>query len=59
MQRVRALLWFEEAFQQPLRVEDFHSEFWTIAETLFALRHVEKLLEPGETRSHRVGIDTH
>src|SRR5262249_28939062 len=41
-QRVRALLWLEEAFRSPLRAEDFHGEFWTMAETLFALRHVAK-----------------
>ena len=42
-QRARALLWLEEAFKKPLRAEDFHSEFWTIAETLFALRQVQGL----------------
>ena len=46
-QRVRALLWLEEAFRSPLRAEDFHGEFWTMAETLFALRHVRALMAPG------------
>src|SRR5262249_41926919 len=45
-QRARALLWPEEALQKPLRVEDFRAEFWTMAETLMALRHVEALLGP-------------
>jgi hypothetical protein len=47
MQRARALLWLEEAFKTPLRPEDFRSEFWTMAETLFALRHVQGLTAPG------------
>jgi hypothetical protein len=45
-QRVRALLWLETAFSKPRRAEDFHAEFWTMAETLLALRHVQALLGP-------------
>jgi len=50
-QRARALLWLEEAFAKPLRAEDFRSEHWTMAETLWALRHVQALLgpKPGQT----------
>jgi hypothetical protein len=44
-QRARALLWLEEAFKRPLRQEDFRTEFWTMAETLFALRQVQGRLE--------------
>jgi hypothetical protein len=44
-QRTRAMLWIEQAFKRPLRPEDIHSEYWTIAETLFALREVQALLE--------------
>jgi hypothetical protein len=44
-QRTRAMLWIEEAFKKPLRAEDLHSEYWTIAETLFALRYVQGLLD--------------
>jgi hypothetical protein len=43
-QRARALLWLEEAFKNPLRQEDFRAEFWTMAETLFALRQVQGLI---------------
>jgi hypothetical protein len=43
-QRARALLWLEDAFKSPMRQEDFHSEFWTMAETLFALRQVQGLI---------------
>jgi hypothetical protein len=46
-QRARALLWLEDAFQDPLQVEDFRGEFWTMAETLFALRQVRALMTPG------------
>jgi hypothetical protein len=45
-QRARALLWLEDAFKSPMRQEDFHAEFWTMAETLFALRQVEGLIGP-------------
>jgi hypothetical protein len=45
-ERVRALLWLEEAFQNPRRVEDFGPEYWTMAETLFALREVQQQLAP-------------
>lgn len=44
-QRARALLWIESAFKRPLRAEDFHSEHWIMAETLFVLRHAKALLE--------------
>jgi hypothetical protein len=43
-ERARALLWLEDAFKSPLREEDFHKEFWTMAETLFALRQVQGLI---------------
>ncbi len=43
-QRARALLWLEDAFKSPMKVEDFRSEFWTMSETLFALRHVQPRL---------------
>jgi hypothetical protein len=43
-QRARALLWLEEAFKSPMREEDFHKEYWTMAETLFALRQVQGLI---------------
>ena len=39
-QKARAALWIEEALQRPLTPAGLHNEHWTIAETLFALRHV-------------------
>jgi hypothetical protein len=45
-QRARALVWLEQALKTPLRPADFRNEFWTMAETLFALRQVQDLLEP-------------
>src|SRR5262249_46951423 len=45
-QRARALVWLEQALKTPLRPADFRNEFWTMAETLFALRQVQGLLEP-------------
>jgi hypothetical protein len=45
-QRARALVWLEQAFKTPLRPADFRNEFWTMAETLFALRQVQGLLDP-------------
>jgi hypothetical protein len=53
-QRVGALLWLEEAFQSPLRAEDFHAEFWTTAETLLALRDVQALVAPGGSQPPNV-----
>ncbi len=50
-QRARALLWIEEALRSPLRVEDFHTEFWTMAEMLFALGHVQTQLDAKAVRS--------
>jgi hypothetical protein len=52
-QRVRAVLWIEEAFKRPLQPEDLHSEYWTIAETLFALRHVEARLRAAAAQNSR------
>jgi conflict system STAND superfamily ATPase len=46
LQRTRALIWLEQAFQSPMRLEDFRAEFWTMAETLFALRQAQALLDP-------------
>jgi Novel STAND NTPase 1 len=45
-ERARALLWLEQALQAPRRAEEFRNEFWTMAETLFALRYVQPLLDP-------------
>jgi len=44
-QRARAVQWVEEAFKAPLRPEDVNFEYWTMAEILFALRHVEAELD--------------
>jgi hypothetical protein len=44
-QRARAALWVEEAFKHPLTAETLHSEYWTIAEVLFALRDVQAKLD--------------
>src|SRR5262249_29139520 len=46
LQRARALLWLERAFNSPMRLEDFRAEYWTMAETLFALRQAQSLLDP-------------
>jgi AAA ATPase domain len=45
VQKARAALWIEEAFRKPLTPSDMHNEHWTIAETLFALRHVRSVLQ--------------
>ena len=45
VQRARATLWIEEALRRRCRPADIHTEYWTIAETLFALRHVRAVLE--------------
>ena len=45
MQKARAALWIEEALRRPLTPADLRNEHWTIAETLFALRHVRSVLE--------------
>jgi hypothetical protein len=52
-QRTRAVLWIEQAFKRPLRPEDLHSEYWTMAETLFALRYVEAILHSGSAQKPR------
>ena len=44
-QKARAALWIEEALRRPLTPADLRNEHWTIAETLFALRHVRSVLE--------------
>jgi hypothetical protein len=51
LQRARATLWVEEAFRRPLRPPDLHNEHWTIAETLFALRRVQAIVETRGSRS--------
>ncbi|MGH8130483.1 MAG: hypothetical protein ACRES3_06485, partial [Steroidobacteraceae bacterium] len=51
--RARAVLWMEEAFKRPLHAEDFHSEYWTIAETVFALRDVEAKLNANSAQNSR------
>ena len=45
-QRARALVWLEQAFRLPRRADEFRGEFWTMAETLFALRYVQRRLDP-------------
>ena len=50
-QRARALLWIEEALGAPLRIEDFHNEFWTMSEILFALGHAQAHLDGKSARS--------
>jgi hypothetical protein len=45
-QRARGLVWLERAFKLPRRADEFRGEYWTMAETLFALRDVQRLLEP-------------
>lgn len=42
--KARALLWLEEALNRAPTAEDLHSEVWTSAEVLFALRHVQSTL---------------
>ena len=49
-QRARALLWIEEALGAPLRIADFHNEFWTMSEILFALGDVQAKLDPKGSR---------
>jgi hypothetical protein len=44
-QKARAVLWIEEALRRPMSPADLRNEHWTIAETLFALRHVRSVLE--------------
>ena len=45
MQKARAALWIEEALTRPLRPADLRNEHWTIAETLFALRYVQSVID--------------
>jgi hypothetical protein len=55
MQKARATLWIEEALRRPLLPADLRNEHWTIAETLFALRHVRSVLEGTLARPTSVG----
>jgi hypothetical protein len=63
-QRARAWLWLEQAFARPLAVEDFvpekstNPEYWTIAETLFALRHVAAQLNADPAQNSRNRLST-
>ena len=63
-QRARAWLWIERAFERALAVEDFvptnatTAEYWTIAETLFALRHVEAQLDAATDQNSRNRLST-
>jgi hypothetical protein len=50
VQKARAALWIEEALRRPLTPSDMRNEHWTIAETLFALRHVRSVLEGASGR---------
>lgn len=43
-QRVRALLWIEEALKRAPTPDDLRKEIWTSAEILFSLRHVQSVL---------------
>jgi hypothetical protein len=43
--RARAALWLEEALSKPVTPETLHSEYWTIAEVLLALREVQAALD--------------
>jgi hypothetical protein len=45
LERTSGLRWIDEALKTPFFPGDFHSEYWTMAETLFALRQTRALLD--------------
>jgi hypothetical protein len=44
MQKASAAVWIEHALRKPLTPADVNNEHWTIAETLYALRHLAAAL---------------
>ena len=45
LQRARALRWVETALAEPLTPAQFEGRIWVMGEVVYALRHVEALLE--------------